>query len=117
MTYIKALGLKHDIYSNTEVQDLRVLWQLRHSIVHTGAWLTIPDATKVKRLAAFRDKPIVFSPAFINAFSRRMHKIVKSANGRVLSECKAVLGATAGPKVTKDFELLLAVKSPKSTWL
>lgn len=117
ISYIKAMGLKQDMYSNSEVDDLNVLWQLRHSIVHTGAWLTIPDANKVKRLAAFRDKPIVFNPAFISAFSRRLHKIVKKANGRLLADCIASLGVSGDPAVVRAISNFLDVKSPKSTWL
>lgn len=116
-SYFKALGVKQDLFSKAEIEDLNVLWQLRHSIVHTGAWLTIPDASKVKRLSKFADKPIVFGPMFVNAFSRRFHRIVKSSNARLLHDCLAELGATPAAKTKKDLEDFLAVNSPKTTWL
>lgn len=116
-SYFKALGLKQDFFSNAESEDLRVLWQLRHSIVHTGAWLTVPDATKVRRLSAFADKPIVFGPMFINALARRFHRIVKAANARLLKDALAELGPNPSDDDVAELKAFLAVKSPKNSWL
>lgn len=116
-SFFKALGVKQDFFTASEIGDLQVLWQLRHSIVHTGAWLTIPDANKVRRLAAFQDKPIVFEPMFVNAFCRRFHKIVKSAGQRLLTDCTALLGPNPDPVSAKEITGFLTVKSPKNVWL
>jgi len=116
-SYFHALGVKQDMFSKVEIEDLRVLWQLRHSIVHTGAWITIPDANKVKRLSKFADKPIIFETIFVNAFCRRFHRIVKSTNGRLLHDCVAELGPTPDTAVKSDLTQFLGVKSPKGSWL
>jgi len=115
--YIKALGLKQDMFTRAEIEDLQVLWQLRHSIVHTGAWLTRPDASKVKRLSTFAERPIVFGDMFVNAMARRFHRIVKCANGRLLADAIADLGPAPAATLKTDFTTFLAVASPKSTWL
>jgi len=116
-SYFKAFDVKQDLFSNTEVSDLEVLWQLRHSIVHTGAWLTVPDAKKVRRLSKLGDKPIVFDSMFINAVCRRFHRIVKNANQRLLADCTLLLGPSPLSGVIPDFQAFLAVKSPYVTWL
>jgi hypothetical protein len=94
-----------------------VLWQIRHSIVHTGAWLTLPDAQKVKRLKPYGGKPLVFEDSFINAVSRRFHRIVRDANGRLLADCKTLLTTNAPGHAVKNIDTFLAVKSPKQVWL
>lgn len=116
-SFFKAFGIQQNLFSNGEISDLTVLWQLRHSIVHTGAWLTLPDSQKVKRLINYGDKPIVFDTQFINAVCRRLHKIVKAANGRLLTDCTTLLGTSPPSSVTQDFNAFLAVKSPKNNWL
>lgn len=115
--YFKALGIRQDAFSNTETDDLRVLWQLRHSVVHTGAWLTSPDAAKVRRLAAFADKPIVLGPMFVNALARRFHRVVKAANTRLLKDAVSELGSNPLPADLTDMKDFLAIKSPKPSWL
>lgn len=115
--FFKAFGVAQDVFSNAEVGDLEVLWQLRHSVVHTGAWLTVPDAKKVKRLSAWQDKPIVLDPSFVNAMSRRLHKLVKAANARLLADCTTLLGPAPDPATTKSLADFLLVKSPKNAWL
>lgn len=116
-TFFKAFGIVQEVFSNAEVSDLEVLWQLRHSVVHTGAWLTIPDAKKVKRLSAWQDKPIILDPKFVNAMSRSFHKLVNSANSRLLSECTRLLGPKPDSAAITSFTNFLSVKSPKSVWL
>ncbi len=47
-SFFKAFGVQKDFFGTQEVSDLEVLWQLRHSIVHTGAWLNTARCTKGK---------------------------------------------------------------------
>ena len=115
--FFKAFGIAQDVFSGSEIADLEVLWQLRHSVVHTGAWLTVPDAKKVKRLTAWQDKPIVFEATFVNAMARRLHKLVKAANTRLLSDCTTLLGAAPTAKAKASLKDFLLVKSPKAVWL
>ncbi|PSN13717.1 hypothetical protein C7293_14790 [filamentous cyanobacterium CCT1] len=115
--FFKGLGVKKDAFTSTQVSDLRVLWQLRHSIVHTGAWLSLPDSQKVSRLHGRGNKPIIFEHAFVNAVCRKLHKIVKHVNGVLLAESQVLLGANADQGVITDLENFLNVTSPKNVWL
>lgn len=115
--FFKALGVKKDVFTSDQTSDLEVLWQLRHSVVHTGAWLSIPDSQKIKRLSSYGNKPIVFEHAFINAICRKLHKIAKYANTTLLAECTPMLGHAPHASSTKTLSDFLAVKSPKNVWL
>jgi hypothetical protein len=85
--------------------------------VHTGAWLTQPDAQKVKRLRQYSNRAIGFEPNFINAVARRFHRIVKAANQRLLTDCTALLGPTPDAPARDNLQTFLTVSSPKNTWL
>ena len=53
--FFTAFGLKRQLFSSGDCARLKVLWQLRHSIVHTGGTLTLPDVQKVTELGNFGD--------------------------------------------------------------
>lgn len=116
-TFFKSFGLKQQTFSNSDIGELHVLWQLRHSIVHTGAWLTLPDSQKVPALSKLGDKPIIFEHTFINAVARRLHKLVNDANDRLLADFTTRLGASPPSAVIADAKAFLSVTSPKPTWL
>ena len=115
--FFKSLEIKKDVLTANHISDLELLWQLRHSIVHTGAWFSLPDSQKVKRLSKFGNKPIVLEFSFINALCRKFHQIVKHANGVLKSDCTSLLGAAPEKDVTKKLNAFLAVTSPKNQWL
>lgn len=114
---LKAFGMKVDYFSKKEMSDLEVLWQLRHSIVHTGAWLTEPDAQKITRLRKFANTGIAFEPSFVQAVSRRLHRIVKAGNARAEPAAVHLLGENPPASAEKGIRDLFAVRSPKMTWL
>ncbi|WP_146659927.1 hypothetical protein [Enhygromyxa salina] len=113
----KAFGMKMDFFSNDDVATLRVLWQLRHSIVHTGAWLTKPDAQKVPALKEKGDEGVAFDHMFVNALSRRFHKVVKEANRRLEAGVRSLLAPDVDAEILDDLKHFLSVESPKSNWL
>ena len=113
---LKAFNIKQDIFSNEDITDLEVLWQLRHSIVHTGAWMTLPDAQKVKRLRPYGGKPLIFEHLFINAVSRRFHRLVSNVNHRLLVACKLLVSSKAASDLSHNLDSFLLVKSPKQVW-
>ncbi len=115
--YFQALGVKRDAYSTADKDDLTVLWQLRHSIVHTAGWLTLPDAQKVARLSKHGDQAVAFKDTFVAAMARKLHKVVKNANRQLLEGATAALGTTPDPNVVSELGAFLEVKSPKPTWL
>jgi len=116
-SYFKAMYIKQDVFSNDDIEMLDLLWQLRHSVVHTAAWLTVPDSQKVKQVHGKGDRAIAFEHTFINALSRRFHKLVKAANARLKQGIIPLLGATPPKEVLDDLDSFLLVKSPKQVWL
>lgn len=66
--FFNAFSLDYQLYGNADCAKLSVLWQLRHSIVHTGGTLTLPDAQKVPELQNHGNKQIVFENNFIVPF-------------------------------------------------
>jgi hypothetical protein len=114
---LKAFDIKKDYFGTKEVSDLQVLWQLRHTIVHTGAWLTEPDAQKVRRLSKFGGTAVSFDPNFINAVARRLHKIIKQGNARIEPDVITLLGTPAATASVQNLQAFLAVRSPKKVWL
>jgi hypothetical protein len=58
-TFFNAFSLNRTLFSNDACSNLLVLWQLRHSIVHTGGTLTLPDAQKIPALSKFGNKKVV----------------------------------------------------------
>ena len=113
----QAFGFKRQIITSNFLEELLVFWQLRHSIVHTGAWLTKPDAQKVQSLMDFADKPIIFNPAMINWFCRKMHQVVCSINSALLDQAKAALTENNSKNHSKELEKFLGVTSSKLQWL
>lgn len=75
--YFKAIIPAHTFYSNAIVAELDKLWQLRHSIVHSGGLLTKADAIKVTGLSGFANRQIKFGEGFMPAIGRRMHIVVQ----------------------------------------
>jgi len=116
-SFFKSLSIKRDVFTPDQISDLEVLWQLRHSVVHTGAWLSLPDSQKVKRLRKFGNEPIVFEHTFINAICRKFHAIVKQANGALQSDATPLLGANPKSQDSAKLTDFLCVKSPKKVWL
>ena len=72
-------GHKLEFYSNADKEKLSVLWQMRHSIVHTASTITLPDSQKVTSLNRFGGKVISLDTQFIYEVARKLHPIIKSA--------------------------------------
>jgi hypothetical protein len=84
--YFKGFGSKSskvDAYTKNDCNNLDVLWQLRHSIVHTGGTITLPDAQKIKILSSFGGKTITFENQFIISLCRKFSEIVKNSTKRI----------------------------------
>jgi hypothetical protein len=114
---LKAILPAATPFDANTTEEICVLWQLRHSIVHTGAWLTFPDAQKIQPLASWGGKPIIFEHTFVNAVARRFHSIVKGCNASLQSAATKALGTAASLEATQSFQAFLDISSPKSVWL
>jgi hypothetical protein len=115
--HFAALVPSTNMYSQAEIDELRLLWQLRHSVVHTGGWLTLPDSQKVKGLSGLGGKPILLNEAFVETVVRRMHPIVRRSVERLAVRVRAGLPGNLSAKERKEVDDLLQVRSPRSSWL
>jgi hypothetical protein len=114
--YFKAL-VNATPFDEASMRRIQVLWQLRHSIVHTGGSITPPDAQKVKDLRQFAGRPIVFQETFVSEVARKFHAIVYEATQNV---GKAFVGRVRSVPSSRDaerVEKLFSVKSPISAWI
>jgi hypothetical protein len=114
--HFRAIVPDFQFLGGAESEELIILWQLRHSIVHTGNWLTHADAQKVRTLVKVGDRPILLNENFVEAVARRLHGIVgrstEALGKKVLAK---VSGAAAGDE--KALKVLFEVSSPRKSWL
>lgn len=96
--HFKTVLPDFQLFSGTEADDLDVLWQLRHSIVHTAGWLTHADAQKLRFLAKLADRPILLNPSFVEAVARRFHLIVGRATTAVGTKFMTKVALLSGSK-------------------
>lgn len=116
-SYFKAFGFKKEFFSSDDCKRLRILWQLRHSIVHTGGSITIPDAQKISELEPYGDKPVVFDNQFVFEVSRKMHPLVQKATNRIESSFLDTLQDNIVSEDRQALEELFEVKSSVAVWL
>ena len=107
---------KLNMFSNSDVKDLRLLWQLRHSVVHTGGWLTKPDSLKVAALHGKGGQPILVDYEFVPTVVRKLHPIIKGAVHRVEQEFRSKLGATLPAEDEDIVAELFKVESTRKSW-
>jgi hypothetical protein len=122
-TYFKNFELEDaarrrlNIYSNDTQESLSILWQMRHSIVHTASTITIPDSQKVEKLAGFGNKTIALEPNFISEVVRKLHPIIQDATNNMKSIYLHNLKAGLDVSLTTKIDNIFAVSSPRSSWL
>jgi hypothetical protein len=114
--FFKCFGAGSDLFLSEEIGDLEVLWQIRHSLVHTGGWLTLPDAQKIKRLSKYGDGPLAFNDLFMLAFTRLMHKTVKTSVERMDKMLRPRLRSDLDSLEKQEFDDLLSVFSPSPSF-
>ena len=112
-------SLVHDrvLFANDDVVQLVVLWQIRHSVVHTGGWLTHADAQKTPVIASLADKPLLPNENFVEAVARRLHGIVYRATTGVGTAFLPKLSAATTPIERARMVALFAATSPRPAWL
>jgi hypothetical protein len=115
--FFDAFGLKRQLFASDDCARLRVLWQLRHSIVHTGGTLTLPDAQKLTELFEHGNKKVVFENNFIYEVSRKLHPLVKRATEGIGTSFKDRFKAAVPADVKTKIDEFFSVKSSISIWL
>jgi hypothetical protein len=111
--FFKAFDLKIDFYSKDDIEQLSILWQLRHSIVHTGGYITRPDSQKIRALVKYGDIPIVFKDNAIHEICRKLHPIINHSTLRLAKAFKSKLPTNKHADVDKFY----TIKSKIMTWL
>ena len=112
-----AFNLKRQLFSGEDCDRLATLWQLRHSIVHTGGTLTLPDAQKVPALAGHGNCKTVFEKNFIYEISRKLHPVVKRSTEGFGAQYKTNLQAGVAADVGRKVSEFFRVGSSISAWL
>lgn len=115
--YFNAFLLDYQFISNDDAKRLKVLWQLRHSIVHTGGTITLPDAEKTDELSNCGGKTIIFENNFIYEVARKLHPIVKAGTEGVGNKFIAKLKPDLGPEVINKINKFFEVRSSIAVWL
>lgn len=115
-SYFRSIVPNVNVYSNKQRALLAMLWQLRHSIVHTGGWLTLTDAQKVEELVQYGGQPILLGGRAVDSVVRRMHPLVKESVGRLESEVRTTLRADLDDGEVQEVADLFAVRSSRNSW-
>lgn len=116
--YFQIIFPKINVYSNSTIAELELMWQLRHSIVHTGGVVTREDATKVSSLRQFRDRKLVLEGQFIMQVGKRFHMIVKQATSLLEGEVrKRLIHSKYDDDPEGTIKSILGCESPNQTWL
>ena len=116
-SYFRSFGFAVSAFSNDDIKDLKILWQLRHSIVHNGATITKSDAQKVDELKAYGNRKIILSNKFIYDLAKSMHSMVFNVNKRLEQAFLADLIPTITPDERHCVSEIFAVTSRNSAWL
>jgi hypothetical protein len=104
-------------FDAADVGRIQVLWQLRHSIVHTGGSITPPDAQKIKDLRQFAGEPIVFQKTFVSDVARKFHSVVYSGTKNVSKAFEAQMKSVPSVRDADRLDRLFSVRSPISAWI
>ncbi|WP_411360340.1 hypothetical protein [Pseudidiomarina salilacus] len=116
-TYFAAYKLPYTVFGNDAQEKLKTLWQLRHSIVHTGGTLSRADAQKVNSLKSHGGEQIAFEKNFIFEVARKLHPIVKQATEGLGTAYKRNLLCGLDDAQLSSVDQFFEVKSSVSSWL
>jgi len=116
-SYFHAFDLDCRLFSCDECTQLSILWQLRHSIVHTGGSVTLPDSQKIAALKPFGGKVIAFQNGFMLQLSRRMHQIVKRSVKKMESQFVKKIRDNLSYVDKETVTSLFSVESKVKQWL
>jgi len=115
--YFGCFRLNFTLFGNVEIERINTLWQLRHSIVHTGGTLTLADAQKVKALKGYGDRKIAFNKNFIFEVARKFHPIVKTSTEGLGNNFKQRLVNGISDEDRQRIDKFFEVKSSVGVWL
>lgn len=109
-------GKPKNFYDNADKEQLKILWQLRHSIVHTGGTLSLADSYKVDILNSFGNRQLVFEETFIPDLCRRFHMLIKKSTFQIDQIFQDAILDNISNEIRKEIRDLFEVSGNKS-WL
>ena len=109
--YFKAFGINNEFFNHTQKAEIEILWQLRHSIVHTGGTISIVDSHKIKALSSCGNSTIAFENRFIIELCKRFHLLVKDVGDRHWKALQTMFTTSAPDKRSKKNSEYFEVKS------
>ncbi len=115
--YFKLFFPNVNVFSAADCIKLKTLYQIRHSIVHTGGTITLPDAQKVDTLKGKGDTQLAFEKNFIFEVSRKFHSILKDATYRLRDAFIADLVPEITPEERTNVDDFFTVSSTVAVWL
>ena len=115
--YLMGLLNAGQFYPDDVAQEIRVLWQLRHSIVHTGGTLTVPDAQKVEELGPYAGRAIVFRYQAVDGIVRWFHRALNTVRDGFFPKVRARFKTGYEGHVKHDINTLFKLDSPRASWL
>jgi hypothetical protein len=108
---------KYDLYSKEFSSEISLMWQLRHSIVHTGGVITREDSMKHPQLVRYGDRKLQFDEGFIIAVARRLHIITQVTLDGLKKKVHSVFRQDS---VTDDIDGFIdgifGCSSPRKSW-
>lgn len=113
--YMRAF-VAFDLYSNSMQGNLKALWQVRHTIVHTSGWLSKPDAQKVPELGSFADSAIVLGVPYVRATIMWFHRELKQCVEGYGKEFRKLPPADLNPADFVIIQQLFEVKSSRQSY-
>lgn len=114
---VNANNQLQQFFSLDDINDLRILWQMRHSIVHTANTITLPDSQKVERLQNYGDKSIILGERFIPEVVRKFHPLIKGATDRMESIYTHNIANGVNQAIVDRIIELFKVDSSCRSWL
>lgn len=115
--YFSCFRVNFEPFGKKERLRLNTLWQLRHSIVHTGGTLTLADAQKVSSLQGLGERNIVFEKNFVFEVARKLHPLVKASTEGLGNGFKQRLVAGVSAADRDRIDKFFEVKSSIQVWL
>ena len=108
---------EHCFYSNELASEIHLMWQIRHSIVHTGGIVTREDCMKHPMLKGYWDTKLVFDEGFILAVARRLHIIIQICLDGLRSQVEQSFSKSEGVDDIPSFiDSICGYTSPRPSW-
>ncbi|MEX2581155.1 MAG: hypothetical protein WD342_19005 [Verrucomicrobiales bacterium] len=105
-------------FSNEYCRELSLMWQIRHSIVHTGGVITREDCMKHSQLQGYQDRQLRFDEGFIVAVARRFHIMLQKSLAPIKVQVRnsLVTTVTEGEDLDDWTNVICGYTSPRASW-